>query len=160
MDGKVIKPIDGYDKYFVSEQGHVFSVGSDKKLREVAPSDNKKGYLKVTLCNHGKRKTCYVHRLVAQAFLKNPQALPMVNHKDFNKHNNSVDNLEYCTARYNMAYSVMAGKHSSRYLGVTWDKNRRKWMAQYQVGNKKFFIGRFETQEEAHEAYMNAIKKI
>ena len=46
------------------------------------------------------------------------------------------------------------------YLGVTWNKNNRKWQAQYQIGKKKIYIGCFGTQEEAHEAYVNAIKEI
>lgn len=75
----------------------------------------------------------YIHRLVAQAFLENPEALPMVNHKDFDKTNNDVDNLEYCTARYNVIYSAIAKKTSSVYLGVTWNKNNRKWQAQYHM---------------------------
>ena len=158
MKGESIRPLNGYDRYCVSKQGYVFTLGNNGELKELSPCKSNKGYLKVCLYNHGKRKMFYVHRLVAQAFLENPQALPMVNHKDFDKTNNAVENLEYCTARYNMAYSAMAGKYSSRYLGVTWDKNRRKWMAQYQVGNKKIFLGRFGTQEEAHEAYVNVIK--
>ena len=91
---------------------------------------------------------------------ENPEALPMVNHKDFDKTNNDVDNLEYCTARYNVIYSAIAKKTSSEYLGVTWNKSVRKWQAQYQIGKKKIYIGCFDTQEEAHEAYVNAIKEI
>ena len=102
----------------------------------------------------------YIHRLVAQAFLDNPEAFPMVNHKDFDKTNNDVDNLEYCTARYNVICSAIAKKTSSEYLGVTWNKSVRKWQAQYQIGKKKIYIGCFDTQEEAHEAYVNAIKEI
>lgn len=116
------------------------------------------GYRKVNLRYGEKTRTCYVHRLVVEAFLKNPLGLPMVNHKDFNKENNCLENLEYCSARYNSIYSSKACNHSSKYVGVTWDKKRRKWQAQYQVGRKKVFLGRYDTQEEAHEAYVNAFK--
>lgn len=155
-----INPIKGYGRYCVSKQGRVFAIGSDKKLKEIAPCKTPKGYLKVWLYKNGKRKMFYVHRLVAQAFLENPDALPMVNHKDFDKANNDVGNLEYCTARYNMTYSAIAKQTSSSYLGVTWNKRARKWQAQYQIGKKKIYIGCFGTQEEAHIAYVNAIKEI
>ena len=155
-----VRPVKGYERYFVSKQGHVFSIGSTFQLREIAPCKTPKGYLKVWLYKNGKRKMFYVHRLVAQAFLDNPDALPMVNHKDFDKTNNDVGNLEYCTARYNMIYSAIAKLTSSAYLGVTWNKRARKWQAQYQIGKKKIYIGCFSTQEEAHEAYANTIKEI
>ena len=56
--------------------------------------------------------------------------------------------------------NAIAKKTSSEYLGVTWNKSVRKWQAQYQIGKKKIYIGCFDTQEEAHEAYVNAIKEI
>lgn len=155
-----IKPIKNYERYYVSKLGHVFTIGRTSQLKEIAPCKTPKGYLKVWLYKNGKRKMFYIHRLVAQAFLENPEALPMVNHKDFDKTNNDVDNLEYCTARYNVIYSAIAKKTSSEYLGVTWNKSVRKWQAQYQIGKKKIYIGCFDTQEEAHDAYVNAIKDI
>lgn len=155
-----IRPVKGYERYCVSKKGHVFTIGRTSQLKEIAPCKTPKGYLKVWLYKNGKRKMFYIHRLVAQAFLENPDALPMVNHKDFDKTNNDVDNLEYCTARYNVIYSAIAKKTSSEYLGVTWNKSVRKWQAQYQIGKKKIYIGCFDTQEEAHEAYVNAIKEI
>ena len=95
-----IKPIKNYERYYVSKLGHVFTIGRTSQLKEIAPCKTPKGYLKVWLYKNGKRKMFYIHRLVAQAFLENPEAFPMVNHKDFDKTNNDVDNLEYCTARY------------------------------------------------------------
>ena len=144
-----IKPIKNYERYYVSKLGHVFTIGRTSQLKEIAPCKTPKGYLKVWLYKNGKRKMFYIHRLVAQAFLENPEAFPMVNHKDFDKTNNDVDNLEYCTARYNVIYSAIAKKTSSEYLGVTWNKSVRKWQAQYQIGKKKIYIGCFDTQEEA-----------
>lgn len=152
------KPIVGYERYLVNRDGHVFSDGSDGKMRELSPCKTPSGYLKVWLYKQGKRKMFYIHRLVANAFLKNPNNLPCVNHKDFDKTNNKVENLEPCTSRYNMIYNSIFGKHSSRFVGVTWNKSRKKWQAQYQVGKKKIFLGCFDTQEEAHDAYINALK--
>ena len=63
------------------------------------------GYLYAELCKDGKSKFCRINRLVAQAFLENPDNLPEVNHKDEIRTNNRVDNLEWCTKQYNIEYS-------------------------------------------------------
>lgn len=67
---------------------------------------NKFGYKMIDLRLYGQRKRVYVHRLVAQAFIPNPNNLPQVNHKDENKLNNNVDNLEWCTHAYNQQYGT------------------------------------------------------
>ena len=66
----------------------------------------------VNLCKEGKRKTFRVNRLVAQAFMPNPNNLPEVNHKDENKLNNKVENLEWCTSEYNNNYGTRSKKIS------------------------------------------------
>ena len=67
---------------------------------------NKKGYLQVCLVKNGKKYTKRIHRLVAIAFIPNPDNLPQVNHKDENKNNNCVSNLEWCNVSYNIDYSL------------------------------------------------------
>lgn len=77
------------------------------------------GYVKVTICYKGVKKSYSVHVLVAKYFIPNPQNLPQVNHKDGNKSNNLVENLEWCTASQNAL-------HSSRVLHPnTYGKNKR-----------------------------------
>lgn len=68
--------------------------------------DNSHGYLFVILYKYGKGKREYVHRLVAMAFIPNPDNLPQVNHKDEVKSNNEVSNLEWCTCKYNNNYGT------------------------------------------------------
>ena len=63
-----------------------------------------RGYFKVRLCKDGNNKQVLVHRLVAETFIKNPCDLPVVNHKDENRENNSVENFEWCTEKYNTNY--------------------------------------------------------
>ena len=115
------KPIKGYEGlYEVSNLGRVKSLnrkilcsnGLIKEIKEkiLTPKDNGKGYLNVHLSKNGNHKHLYIHRLVAEAFIPNPNNLPQVNHKDENKSNNCVDNLEWCTAKYNMNY----GTHNER----------------------------------------------
>lgn len=73
----------------------------------LAPHTMKNGYMQVTLYSRNKAKRKFlIHRLVADAFLPNPNALPQINHKDENKQNNHVENLEWCTAEYNNAYGT------------------------------------------------------
>lgn len=161
--------IEGYEGiYGVTETGIIFAytrlqISEKGKVgllsQHVIRSSLCGGYRKVTLYKDGKRKTHFVHRLVAKAFLPNPDNLPMVNHKDFNKANNNVGNLEFVTPRGNSLYSSMASTHSSKYAGVTWCKRRHKWQAQYQVGTKKVFLGRYASEVEAHKAYVNAINE-
>lgn len=113
---EVWKDVDGFDgKYQVSNTGKVksfrFSTRYSKKSEPfehlLKPSLTREGYLHVTLYNGpGDRKKYTVHQLVAMAFIPNPQKYPTVNHKDENKLNNNVDNLEWCTYAYNNAYGT------------------------------------------------------
>ena len=64
------------------------------------------GYVRVELCKNGSHKTCNIHRLVALVFLPNPNNYPEVNHKDEDKTNNALDNLEWCTPEYNKNYGT------------------------------------------------------
>lgn len=116
------KPISGYEGYYeVSNFGKVKSlsrvvkaVSHNKIITRKTPEkclkpiltgkDN--AYLTVTLCKEGKCKPILLHRLVAEAFLPNPDNLPCVNHKDENPKNNCVDNLEWCTYAYNNSYGT------------------------------------------------------
>ena len=108
--------IEGYEGlYQVSSLGRVKSLSNDKKRKEkiLKAFNNRKGYLKVMLSKNSKRKKYLIHRLVAQAFIDNPDNLPCINHKDENKENNCVDNLEWCTVRYNINYGLHNFKSAS-----------------------------------------------
>ena len=74
------------------------------------PKQDKNGYLKVNLCYNGKDKIIRVHRLVTEAFIPNPDNLPEVNHKDEDKTNNRVENLEWCDRSYNINYGTRKDK--------------------------------------------------
>jgi hypothetical protein len=99
-----MKDITGYDGlYAITSCGKVWS---HKRQRFLKPLDDGHGYLFVKLYKDGFGKNFNVHRLVAQAYLDNPENLPCVNHKDENKANNSVSNLEWCTYKYNANYGT------------------------------------------------------
>lgn len=97
------RDVVGYEGlYEVSDWGRVRRNG--KILR---PAKIKNGYLLVSLYKNGIVRRVYIHRLVASAFIPNPQNLPEVNHRDENKTNNAVSNLEWCTHDYNMNYGTI-----------------------------------------------------
>lgn len=102
---EIWRKIEGFD-YEVSNLGRVRSLGIDIYHKgKILKPINKHGYLSVGLCKEGcKPKHFQVHRLVATAFIPNPNNLPFINHKDENPLNNCVDNLEWCTPKYNVNY--------------------------------------------------------
>ena len=105
MIKKIWKPIIGYENlYKINNYGEVLSLRSNKILK---PNDNGIGYFIIQLCKNGKRKNYLIHRLVAEHFLDNPNNLPEVNHKDEDKSNNFVNNLEWCKHKYNMNYKQL-----------------------------------------------------
>jgi hypothetical protein len=82
--------------------------------------------LTVSLHNDHGRKTCAVHKLVANAFISNPELLPQINHKDENKWNNRVDNLEWCTSSYNTTYGTICERKSAKVSGELNPRSRLK----------------------------------
>lgn len=95
-----MKDIKGYEGlYAVTEDGRVWSYRRKKFLK---PYIHNSGYAMVGLPN----KYCYVHRLVAEAYLPNPEGFTDVNHKDECRHNNNVENLEWCNRTYNINYGT------------------------------------------------------
>jgi hypothetical protein len=107
---EIWKDIEGYEGlYQVSNLGNIKALGnggSNSKERILNPQKNNKCYLQVGLRKQGKRKFYLIHRLVAEAFINNPQNLPQINHKDEDKTNNQVNNLEWCDCQYNIDYSL------------------------------------------------------
>lgn len=153
---EVYKPIPGYPGYEVSNLGNVRSldrvvVRGNKPLHvrgtKIIPCADYKGYLRLRLQFAGKRYTLRVHRAVAMAFLPNPNNLPQVNHKDGNKKNNCVENLEWCSNAENQ-------RHSYHVLGrVSPSKGRfgaKHWASKQilQLKNGEI-IGRFYGTREA-----------
>ena len=104
--------IPGYEGlYQVTADGNVVSIMfrnnriKKEQYRVLKPFDNGRGYLTVNLRKNGVRKPHYVHRIVADVFISNPDGYKVVNHKDGDTHNNAVENLEWCTQKYNVNYS-------------------------------------------------------
>ena len=105
-NNEIWKDIEGYEgKYQVSNLGRVKSIRYGKE-KILSPSISNQGYIQVNLCKNGKQKWCLIHRLVALAFIPNPNNLPQINHRDEDKTNNKVENLEWCDHKYNNNYGT------------------------------------------------------
>ena len=131
---EVWKPVLDFDGYEVSSYGRIWS---NKKHIIMSPGKQKSGYYIVCFQKGGKSYTKSVHRLVAEAFIPNPNNLPQVNHKDENKGNNTVENLEWCTSEYNINYgtgisrmvntNVKNGRYDKNCIGKTKAERMKIW---------------------------------
>jgi len=132
MNAENIKYIDGYNKkYAIDKDGNVYSFykyvmvhGVLKKVdcfKKIKPVKAKRGYLEVCLSkmSHSDRKSHKVHRLVAEAFVPNPDNKPHINHKDGNKLNNSFENLEWVTPKENVQHAIRIGLFKPKQKGKT-----------------------------------------
>lgn len=106
----MLKEIENYSNYLVSDDGRIFN----KKGHEIKQRLNRDGYPTIFLWKNNKG-TCYcVHRRVAIAFISNPENKPCINHKDGNKANNTLDNLEWCTYSENLRHAIDTGLFKPR----------------------------------------------
>lgn len=118
---EVWKDVVGYEGlYQISNTGKVKSLPkwagkSLRKERILKTPPDKDGYIKVVLCKNNKTRFLSVHRLMAEVFIPNPNNFPQINHKDENKQNNNLDNLEWCTCKYNINYGTRTERASKRF---------------------------------------------
>lgn len=103
---KAMKEITGFEGYCVTESGEVMNLKTKRTLKFDV---NNCGYRRVTLSKDGKTKRFFVHRLVALHYLPNPAGSEVVNHKDGDKLNNNVDNLEWCSSSRNRLHAFEVG---------------------------------------------------
>lgn len=111
------KDIPGYKGlYKVSNTGKIFSCVTNRELSIIQKSD---GYTGITLCDKDHNKKQYrIHQLVAKAFIPNPNNYPFINHKNEIKNDNRVENLEWCSIKYNSSYGSAPKKISEKLKGV------------------------------------------
>ena len=125
---EIWKDIKDYDNYEINNYG-VIRIKKNKKILKY--QIDKDGYYRISLWKNGKCKGFRISRLVAMTFISNPNNYPVVNHKDENKQNNRVDNLEWCTTAYNNAYGTKGKRSGDKLRGkLRYTKNNRK-VAQY-----------------------------
>ena len=123
LDFEMFLPIENYGNYCVSNFGNV---KNNKTNRIMKLRNHRHGYKFVSLYKNGKCKMFYIHRLVAYAFIENPDNKPKVDHIDENKANNNVKNLRWATVQENK-YNQGKNKTNTRcFKGVSFDKNAKR----------------------------------
>lgn len=172
------KNVKGYEKFYkVSNYGEIKSKRRVRydivdgemqpvcvlKERLLNPFDNGHGYLTITLIDEiGNKKNFYMHRLVAEAFIPNPNNLPQVNHLDYDTKNNKVTNLEWCSAIDNTRYSLCHQPKTRKCFSSTGYKficmKKEKYRVCFPIQTGKRIDKCFDTLEEAIE-YRNLVAK-
>ena len=159
------RSIPGYEGlYEVSNLGRVRSVErcdrfNRKIVSKILKPNYVSGYLRVGMYKNKTFKYYLIHRLVAQAFLPNPDNLPEVNHKDEDKSNNRVDNLEWCDRSYNMNYGTVQQRriqtniNNGKYTG---NSKTKEYIKEY---SKKYKKEHIEHTREYHREYMKEYRK-
>lgn len=158
------RPVVGFEGYYdVSNLGRVKSVermigskwGDKTKVQRerILKPGISNGYYKLTLCKEGKFYYRYVHRVVLESFDKLSDLV--VDHIDENKLNNRLENLRYVTDRENNIHYVSKrkSKTSSKYIGVNYSPSHGKWRSAINVRAKRFHVGYFDNEHDAHLAY-------
>lgn len=167
---EIFKDIKDYEGlYQVSNLGNVRSlkrisikndgVAQQLKERILQPINDRYGYMFINLYKGGKPKVKYIHRLVGITLINNPKDKPQINHKDGNRRNNNITNLEWVSSRENNSHSFKNKKTSSKYTGVSYHKSNKKWDAYIKINQKLIRLRSFDNEEDAHQAYLNALKK-
>lgn len=155
-----LRPILDFPGYFVNDVGEVWS---DKKyhysekgtLRKITQKKNVWGYLYVHLWQNKKHNG----RLVARLVINAPRNR-FVDHADGNRTNNKIENLRLCTNSQNLQNCKSHKNSTSKYKGVSWVEDRKKWVAQICKNYKQRSLGRFNTEIAAAEAYNREAKSL
>ena len=156
LDTENYRDIVGYDGlYKISEDGKIISFKCDI-VKEIIPAKNQKGYLTCTLLKDGKNKSYLVHRLIFIAFNGAIPENMVVDHIDRNPLNNNISNLRAIRQSDNIRNSTRVDNAKGCYF----DKRVKKWLASIRINKKLKFLGLFDTEEEAHNAYIEERNKI
>lgn len=155
--------------YQVSNIGNIRSIdrvvqdknGWEKKIkgRTLHPTINKRGYFSANISMNGKRVGIEIHRLVAMGFLGHVPngSIIVVDHIDKNPLNNRVENLRLVTQRDNINRTV---RGKSKYPGVQWVSQIRKWRVMVRNGNTRTYVGSFSDEYSAYMAYLNKLNEL
>ena len=140
------KKIERYEVYSVSDHGNV---RNDKTRRILKGTVSDHGYLRVTFRKDNKNQNKRIHKLVADAFLPNPENKKCIDHIDNNRQNNNLINLRFATTTQNAQNAKISSKNTSGTKGVYWNKNRNKWRAQIMINGKNINLGSFLKKDDA-----------
>jgi hypothetical protein len=152
LNVEVFRPIDDYDNYSISSFGRVKNVKTGRILKA---GINRYGYLEVCLCEDAIIKTFKVHRLVACAFIDNPDDKQCVDHIDNNRTNNHLTNLRFASYSENQHNRKLSSNNTSNVKGVSFNKKVKKWHARIRIDGIQIHIGYYDNLEDAKIARIN-----
>ena len=171
LEGEIWVPVPDSSQYMVSNLGRIKRLPYNYVDKRGGIYIMPEKLLKQTLAIRGyyvvngkliwpeRRGAVYVHRILAMAFIPNPENKPHVNHINGIKSDNSLGNLEWVSHSENMMHSRLKRPKSSKYPGVVYEKANRNWKACMSINGKSKHIGVFQTEEEAYEAYKQFCKE-
>ena len=148
---EIWRPHFKFGGYEASNLGRVKSVYRNGKERILKLRENEKGYLKFEVRHNGKRVTYRAHRFIYECFSGEFLGKREINHKDLDKKNNSIGNLEICSRSENMRHAWMGRKR-----GVTKATKSRNWGAQINISGNVKYLGAFPTKDEAYAEYYDS----
>ena len=151
------KIIKDFENYSVSNLGNIKNNKTDRILK---PQIDTQGYYNVKLYINGKSFNKNIHKLVAESFIPNPFNKKCIDHINNDRLNNNVNNLRYVTYQENSMNSKLSSKNSSKYKGITYDKQRNKWMSYIQINGKLKNLGRFDKIEDAVNCRVKKAKEV
>lgn len=165
---EIWKDIKGFEGiYKISNYGRVKSLKRFKKRKEdkiLSPQIGKRGYYTISLWNNQKGTTKTIHRLIAEHFIKNNKNKREVNHKDGNKLNNNISNLEWVTPKENSVHAVRSKDikkfNYKRGASISKYKNKITYVAEIRFNKKNIYLGRFKNKEQAYSIYKKKYKEL
>jgi len=128
--------------YYISNLGNIQHIQKERILK---PTKNTNGYMVVNLC----KKTHYIHRLVASAFIPNPDNKPNIDHKNCIKYDNCVYNLRWCNQHENSGNYTTTNNNTTGIRGVSFNKRKNKYEVSIKIKGKKHFLGFYDNLDKA-----------
>ena len=141
----------------VRTTGTGFYISKEKQLKKYKDIE---GYMRVCLCKNKKQNVRKVHQLVAMSFLNHiPEGMSkVIDHINDDKTDNRLENLHVVTQRFNSRKTQ--GSYSSKYKGVYWSENQKRWITEITINKKKLYLGSYKCELAAGLAYQNKLKEI
>ena len=158
------KRIKGFENYTINDSGdNEKMVYNTVRGKYKKPQRFKNGYLFVSLYQEGKNKIFLLHRLVAEAFIPNPQNKPQVGHLDCDRTNNKIENLYWCTAQENMDNPITHKNISNSRKGIKFSEEHRKHLSEKgktKIGSLNNFYGKHHSEETKRKMSESHKKKL
>ena len=157
LNVEVFRSVENYDNYAVSSFGRVKNTKTGRILKAGL---NRNGYFIVMLCENAIKKTYLVHRLVACAFIDNPDNKECVDHKNNDRTSNQLTNLRWATTKENSQNNKLSNNNTSNVKGVSFDKKAKIWRARIKIDGISVHIGYYNNLEEVFGIYTNACEQL